>query len=165
MATEDLLVTLGDLGTVFSYKANKTVIADVYNASATYSWGDYCIYGDVLYKCNGAISTPEAWTPGHWTPENVTTELKRSSWSLTPSAAISIPSAGNSKSYYMDGLTAAHILVSWGFSASAENAPPANLTWSTHNGYFTIINSGGTTAETIMPVFAMPSYVNVTPSS
>ena len=75
---------------------------------------------------------------------------------LTPSAAFAIPASGSSVSYDMDGLTADHELVRWNFSASAENAPPAKLTWTTFDGYFTVSNTGGTTAESIRPVFALP---------
>lgn len=81
---------------------------------------------------------------------------------LTPSAAFSIPAAGNSVSYNMAGMTASHILTHWNFSSSPENAPPANLTWTTYAGYFTITNNGGTTAETIKPVFELPTNVSIT---
>lgn len=81
---------------------------------------------------------------------------------LTPSAAFSIPAAGSSVSYSMAGMTASHILTHWNFSASPENAPPANLTWTTYAGYFTITNNGGTTAETIKPVFELPTNVSIT---
>lgn len=42
-----------------------------YNASSTYAVGDY-VYnsggmGLTIYKCNTAISTPEAWNTNHWT--------------------------------------------------------------------------------------------------
>lgn len=81
---------------------------------------------------------------------------------LTPSAAFSIPAAGSSVSYSMAGMTASHILTHWNFSSSAENAPPADLTWTTANGSFTITNNGGTTAETIQPVFELPTNVSIT---
>lgn len=81
---------------------------------------------------------------------------------LTPSTAFSIPSEGNSVSYSMAGLTANHILTHWNFSSSAENAPPADLSWTTANGSFTITNNGGTTSETIKPVFELPTMVIIT---
>ena len=81
---------------------------------------------------------------------------------LTPSAAFSIPSEGNSVSYSMAGLTANHILTHWNFSSSAENAPPVDLSWTTANGSFTITNNGGTTSETIRPVFELPTMVIIT---
>ena len=59
-------------------------------------------------------------------------------------------------------MTASHILTHWNFSSSAENAPPASLTWTTYEGYFTITNNGGTTAETIQPVFELPTNVSIT---
>ena len=76
---------------------------------------------------------------------------------LTPTAAFAIPASGASVSYDMDGLTEDHELVRWNFSASAENQPPVDLQWDTYNGYFTVSNTGGTTAESIRPVFAVPA--------
>lgn len=81
---------------------------------------------------------------------------------LTPSTTIPIPASGNSASYSMTGLTSDHELMRWNFSASAENAPPADLSWNTYNGYFTITNSGGSTSESIRPVFALPSAITIT---
>lgn len=42
-------------------------IADDYNSSSTYSLDAYAIYEGTLYKCISAISTPEDFTPAHWT--------------------------------------------------------------------------------------------------
>ena len=81
---------------------------------------------------------------------------------LTPSTAFSIPSEGNSVSYSMDGLTANHILTQWNFSTSAENAPPVDLSWTTANGSFTITNNGGSSSETIKPIFELPVAVSRT---
>lgn len=81
---------------------------------------------------------------------------------LTPSSSIPIPASRSSASYNMSGLTSDHQLVRWNFSASAENAPPANLSWDTYNGYFTITNNGGTTSESMRPVFALPKAVAIT---
>ena len=78
---------------------------------------------------------------------------------LTPTAAFSIPASGSSASKNMNGLTADHVLVHWGFSSSAENSPPCDLTWATYSGYFTITNTNGTTSETICPVFVLPEGV------
>lgn len=50
-------------------------IADAYDATATYSVGDYCIYNNTLYKCNTAISTAEAWNSNHWTSTVIADEL------------------------------------------------------------------------------------------
>ena len=42
-------------------------IAAAYSSSSTYAAGAIVSYGGKLYKCTTAISTPEAWTVGHWT--------------------------------------------------------------------------------------------------
>ena len=49
--------------------------ADTYSKK-TYAVGDYCIYGNALYKCNTAISSAEEWTAGHWTKTTIANELK-----------------------------------------------------------------------------------------
>lgn len=85
-----------------------------------------------------------------------------SSQQVTPASAFSIPASGSSVSYNMPGLTANHVLTQWNFSSSAENAPPASLNWTTYNGYFTITNTGGTTSETIKPVFELPTSITIT---
>ena len=76
---------------------------------------------------------------------------------LQPSSAFPIPSTSVTKT--MTGITASHVLVAWNFSSSAENSPPCDLTWSTANGSFTITKTGGTTSESIQPVFALPTAV------
>lgn len=42
-------------------------LADEYDATVTHAVGDYCIHDNTLYRCNTAISTPEAWNSIHWT--------------------------------------------------------------------------------------------------
>ena len=52
------------------------IIADEYDSSSAYSIGDYCVYNDLLYKCNTAIgSGGEAWNSAHWTQTNVVGEI------------------------------------------------------------------------------------------
>ena len=81
---------------------------------------------------------------------------------LTPSSSIPIPASGSSASYNLTGLTSDHEVMRWNFSSSAENVPPANLNISVYNGYFTVTNDGGTTSESIRPVFALPQAVAIT---
>lgn len=81
---------------------------------------------------------------------------------MTPTAAFSIPAASTSVSYDMPGITEEHELLKWNFSTSAENSPPCNLTWTTYDGYFTIANTGGTTTESMKPVFGIPRAVEIT---
>ena len=81
---------------------------------------------------------------------------------LIPSAAFQIPLSGESVSYNMSGLTANHRLIAWNYSTSKENYPPANLSWATYDGYFTITNNSGTTSETIQPVFVYAKAVAIT---
>ena len=41
-------------------------MADDYDSTATYNFGDYAIYNGTLYKCAYTISTPADFTPTHW---------------------------------------------------------------------------------------------------
>ena len=50
-------------------------IADVYDPTSTYDVGDYVVHGGLLYKCNTAIASAEAWTVAHWTRCLVTEEM------------------------------------------------------------------------------------------
>lgn len=102
--------------------------------------GSYVVLGKIAYTQSGGGGAPEV---------------------IGADTAFAIPAAGASISKDMDGITADHVLISWGFSASPENLPPADLSWTTSSGYFTITNSAGTTAETIKPVFALPSAVAI----
>ena len=47
-------------------KADAVKPISIYSSSATYSVGDQVIYDDHIYRCINPISTPEAWTVGHW---------------------------------------------------------------------------------------------------
>lgn len=78
------------------------------------------------------------------------------------STAFSIPASGSSVSYNMIGMTNEYELVKWNFSSSPENIPPVDLTCNIYDGYFTIINNGGTTSETIRPMFIKAQKIAVT---
>lgn len=45
--------------------------APAYDATATYAVGDICTHNGVMYECNTAIETAEAWNSEHWTETNV----------------------------------------------------------------------------------------------
>ncbi len=51
-------------------------IAPAYDATATYSVGDYVTYNKTLYRCTTAISTAEAFDDTKWTAVKVGGELK-----------------------------------------------------------------------------------------
>lgn len=89
-------------------------------------------------------------------PTNVMTDIGE------VATAFPIPSAGSSVSYNMTGMTNEYELVKWNFSSSPENIPPVDLTCNTYNGYFTITNNGGTTSETIRPMFIKAKKITVT---
>lgn len=98
---------------------------------------------------------------GDLTINNASNPVAVSKMIIIPSIVFAIPGAGASVSYDMDGITAEHRLITWGFSSSPENNPPTDLSWSTANGYFTITNNGTASSETIQPVFALPTAVAI----
>lgn len=47
------------------------MIAPQYSSSSTYDVGDFVIHEGLMYTCNTAISTAEAWNSSHWTQTSV----------------------------------------------------------------------------------------------
>jgi len=127
-------------------------------ASVVISRRESGVYLAHILQPNGIVATDYYYSGAHhWGA--VTNRI------LKTNAAISIPSSGTSATYTMAGITANHELTRWNFSSSAENNPPANLTWTTEAGSFTITNNGGTTSETIKPVFELPATQTATAST
>lgn len=50
-------------------------IANVYDSTATYAVGDYCIQANTLYKCTTAIAVGEAFDSSKWTSVKVMDEM------------------------------------------------------------------------------------------
>lgn len=172
---------LATLAPDVSGKANSKAMAAEYKSSdaATATEGVLRSYNGKLFRRN---STPYQHTTSDENPEGKTTwdEItiddvlaslsnqiaEQNSLILkeivSPSAAFAIPSSGSSVSYNLDGITTEHELLRWNFSSSAENYPPADLSWVTYAGYFTIKNESGTTSESIRPVFGLPTKKTVT---
>ena len=67
-----------------------------------------------------------------------------------------IPSANDSTVVVLNGLTTSHYVVHWGFSTSAENDPPCDISIVAGNGSYTIFNNGGNTNQTVTPLFVSP---------
>ena len=73
-----------------------TAIADEYDATATYSVGDFCVHDGLLYQCNTAIATAESWNSGHWTQITVAeTFAPLASPAFTGSPTAPTPSSGD----------------------------------------------------------------------
>lgn len=71
-------------------EATQDMISDAYDPTAPYAVGDYCIYNNVLYKCNTAIATGEAFTPAKWDATTVADEIKANSDMLTPLPSVQL---------------------------------------------------------------------------
>ena len=68
-------------------KANKSIIALEFSASTPYSYGNRCIYNEVVYKYTNATTTTGAWNASYWTAEPVGTSLKdiqKTAFTVTP---------------------------------------------------------------------------------
>lgn len=94
-------------------------------------------------------------------------ELKTSlSSAIIMPTRVNIPSSGQSSTWTIPALTSNHRLIAWNFSSSGENSPPCDLEWQT--GYnnvenqFRVTNSGGSTSETIRPIFVLPTETTAT---
>ena len=81
---------------------------------------------------------------------------------MMPQNTIPIPAEGSSVTITMTGLTSVHRIIYWNFSASAENQPPVDLSWTTSADTCVITNNGGTTSESMKPIFAEPQIVAAT---
>lgn len=79
--SEDIPLDSGEVETVGdAIWQNRDNFAELYDEEETYSLGDYAIGQDgTLYRCNTAISTPEVFTPAHWTAVRVTDEISENS--------------------------------------------------------------------------------------
>jgi hypothetical protein len=53
--------------------AQEPMISDAYDSSHSYVVGDYCIYGNTLYRCTGA--TTGSWNSSKWSATSIATEL------------------------------------------------------------------------------------------
>jgi hypothetical protein len=62
--------TGADKAVGYLFTASNNTAAE-YSSAATYAVGDFVIYEGTLYKCISAISSPEAWTPAHWTQTTI----------------------------------------------------------------------------------------------
>lgn len=81
---------------------------------------------------------------------------------MMPQNTIPIPAEGASVTIRMTGLTSVHRIIYWNFSASAENQPPVDLSWTTSADTCVITNNGGTTSESMKPIFAEPQIIAAT---
>lgn len=54
----------------------RSSVANEYSATGTYDVGDYCVKDGMVYKCNTAITTAEAWNASHWTEVKVMDEIE-----------------------------------------------------------------------------------------
>lgn len=95
--TEDKTVE-GALNELLTYASN---LAEEYDSTATYDEGDFVIYEGVLYKCTTAISTPEAWTPAHWTSTLVVDNFGSGGATVTLGTSAPLDASGENGDLYV----------------------------------------------------------------
>lgn len=62
--------TGADKAVGYLFTASNNTAAE-YSAASTYAVGAFVVYEGTLYKCISTISSPEAWTPAHWTQTTI----------------------------------------------------------------------------------------------
>lgn len=98
--------TLSHAGEAADAKKTGELIAPVYSSAYTYDVGDYVNYNGTIYRCTTAITTAEAWTPGHWTATNAGSELTDLKSALKPVGKCTVGTfnvaAGTTHEFYND---------------------------------------------------------------
>ena len=95
--TEDNTI-IGAVNELFVYVQN---IANEYDPTSTYDVDDFCIYEGVLYKCIVAISTPEVFTPAHWTSTLVVDNFGSGGASVTLGTSAPLDASGENGDLYV----------------------------------------------------------------
>ena len=142
-------------------------VAANYDSSETYAVGDYCLHDGSLYKCSTAISSPEAWTAGHWTQIKIAGELSTLNGNITSLSdqigdvvhykSVTIPMATAGTSWTPEsrnigsvisllGLSPSDNLVSL-FAYDTAFTPAANASFGMFNGNLYVSSSQNATLE------------------
>lgn len=85
--------------------------AAVYSASATYAVGDRVRYGYLVYECNTAITTAEAWTAEHWTALDPLQEQVDSKASLSTATVTLEAGSSATRTVSVAGVTATNTVI------------------------------------------------------
>lgn len=119
-ATYDDFVSYDDSLAKYHDVIDKASIGDAWTSGKTYAVGDYCIYGDQLYKCKTAHTAESAFNYNYWENAIVGNELsnlsdifKIVSGGLLPNNDFNIP-----KEYRRNGEW-----VAYNFAQRSTNAP------------------------------------------
>ena len=141
-------------------------IAPYYSASATYDVGDKVRYGNILYECNTAITTAEAWTDAHWTAlPTLLKQIDNISGSnfvnaTTPSFS-SLP-----QTFYNANITASHEVVGNAVHLSYPKAGDIDWNITCANGSLTISGTfhGSTATTATMSLWIPAKTITLTTS-
>jgi len=120
--------------------ASGAIGVDEYSSSSTYAVGDLCIYNNILYQCNTAISTAEAWNANHWTQTSIVLSTMKyytdtySNYNMK-NGSIVFQKVGRVVNFYADGdivnlPTGSHTYIS---SIDSKYAPKHNLQFRVEN--------------------------------
>lgn len=115
------------------------MIADEYDATATYAVGDVCIHDGELYQCNTAIAAAEEWTAAHWTEiqvsdffrmENIIDEDGHERFQEWDGTAATI--SGVTFSYCKASLSGTHLMFVLAGSVANGTALGSGIVWATY---------------------------------
>jgi hypothetical protein len=124
-------------------------LAPEYDPTSTYSVKDWCVYNGVLYQCNTAIATPEAFDATNWTAKKIV-DMTGSDIPVSDTDATTIAGAlskfgfGNIKSQTFTGLTV---------SANAVDTRDLTLTVSADYGILCGFSLAGTSNCSILQCY------------
>ena len=140
-----------------------TIISDAYDNTKTYAVGDYCIYSNILYKCNTAISTPEDFDSTKWDATTVGDELGEINSDLSDISSdlspisITLTKGNGVTSLYGSAVKISNFVVisfNWSGSLTGSSIPIATIpqTYASLDTYYgggTIKYNGSTTESAI----------------
>lgn len=76
-------------------------LASDYSSSSTYDVDDFVRYGNYLYQCNTAITTPEAWDSTHWTAITSNSNLSANALNIIKAYVDAHSGGGNTDNYWL----------------------------------------------------------------
>lgn len=133
-------------------------IAPQYSDANTYAVGDYCTHAGLLYVCNTAIETEEAWTPAHWTQRDVGTDIValksaigsvKNGGVLTDGASVTVPNNA------LSTLSTAQATLTLNVNVSSDEVPNFAVEVSpSADCTLTVTKTVGNTTTTLSPSVA-----------
>ena len=124
--------------------------------------GQHCVYMGQYYIAQVDISTSGSFDPNDWaamTVDDDVADLNARINAVCLDSYTATTLTVGTTTVTLDGVTADHIVVGWGFSTGDANNPPADLSITTSNGSYTItVSRVYVTGASVAPIFILPWY-------